>query len=74
MNDLEKEKGPLPIWFFVGIILAVYGLLVMGNGFVREQSDRVVQVTALSPDIWWGGVMIAAGILFFVIGLRGRGS
>jgi hypothetical protein len=72
MTEQQADKGPLPIWFFVGVILAVYGLLVLCAGLLGEMPERVVKVTDMSPAIWWGGVMIFAGIILFAIGVRGR--
>lgn len=79
MSDLESksepaapattpEAEPLPIWFFVGLILAVYGVLVVISGLVYPTASTVLANTR--PALWWGGVMVAAGALFLGIGLR----
>lgn len=78
MSDLENksdtapatapEAVPLPIWFFVGVILAVYGVLVVIAGLVYPNANTVLANTY--PALWWGGVMLVAGALFLVIGLR----
>ena len=68
-----KTPGePLPIWFFVGLILLVYGLLVLGSGAFGEARPTVLAETR--PALWWGGVIVAAGAAFLGIGLRGRGG
>ena len=59
---------PLPIWFFVGLILLVYGVLVVIAGFVYTQSTTVLASTR--PGLWWGAVIILAGALFLAIGLH----
>ncbi|MBI5533322.1 MAG: hypothetical protein HY898_11435 [Deltaproteobacteria bacterium] len=59
---------PLPIWFFVGLILTVYGVLVVIAGLVYTQAATVLASTR--PGLWWGAVIIVAGAVFLAIGLH----
>jgi hypothetical protein len=73
MNDQLNEsagagKEPLSIWFFVGIILLGYGLIVMIAGLVGD--DRPTVLAELRPALWWGAIMLVAGVIFTAIGLR----
>ena len=63
-----REKEPLPIWFFVGAILVVYGIIVLGSGLVWPHPATVL--AHLRPALWWGAIMILFGAVFVVIGLR----
>lgn len=69
-------KEPLPIWFFVGLVLGVYGLLVLGAGVVGGPADTALarkfpgDWMAANPCIWWGALMAVAGGVFLAIGLR----
>lgn len=71
-------KEPLPIWFFVGLVLLVYGLLVLLSGLIGGPADTALarkmagNWAAANPGVWWGAVMTAAGVLFTLIGVRGR--
>jgi hypothetical protein len=67
-----RPAEPLPIWFFVGLILALYGLIVTVAGLVMAPPQTVL--AHLEPALWWGGTMVAAGAVFLAIGLRGRGA
>jgi uncharacterized BrkB/YihY/UPF0761 family membrane protein len=68
-----KEAGPtmLPIWFWIGTILLVYGLIVAGFGiyYVFHPQTRTV-LARINPSLWWGGIMLAVGLLFFLPNLR----
>ncbi len=66
------SKGPLPIWFFVGLILMAYGAILVASAMLVDAPARVVQVTALPPGVWWGGGMAVLGLVFLWVGLRGR--
>ncbi len=69
----EDRGSPLPIWFFVGLILAAYGAILMASAFLVSVPDRIVAVTATPPGLWWGGGMAGLGLVFLWVGLRGRG-
>lgn len=67
----------IPIWFFIGVLLVVYGGLIFGYG-IYEWSTGVypvgVQLTELHTPAWWGGLLFVAG-LFYVVKFRPkRGS
>lgn len=74
MADQQPEAEPLPIWFFVGLILIVNGLLVMGAAVWAEMPPHVVRVTETAPGLWWGALLGLSGLAFLVAGLRGRKS
>lgn len=56
----------MPIWFFVGMILAVYGVLVLVGQAVN---NRETVLGATLPGYWWGGVMLVFGAVFTTIGI-----
>ena len=66
-ND-TKQGEPLPIWFFVGLILLVYGLLVEIAALVYPIGATVL--ASMRPGLWWGAIMIVAGAAFLGIGVR----
>ncbi len=68
MSDTKPVEEPLPIWFFVGVILLTYGLLIMGAALFMEPRATVLAET--KPGLWWGAVLVAAGGLFTGIGLK----
>jgi len=61
-----KSGGSLSIWFFIGVSLLVNGALIFGTGIyelVSPPENRVV-LYELHANIWWGGVLFAAGIFY----------
>lgn len=71
MSESEARE-PLPIWFFVGLVLSVYGLILVLGGFLFDVPPAVKIVTPVHPGILWGGCMLLVGVLFVVSGIRGR--
>ena len=62
------------IWFFVGILLLVLGVLILGAGIIGLMSDEPGQTVLanLHPRVWWGGIMTVAGMLFLVFNRKPR--
>jgi FtsH-binding integral membrane protein len=65
---MEKEtKEMKPIWYFVGLMLSAMGVVVLIAGVANYLSppSRQTVLSQLHPELWWGVVMIAAGLVFF---------
>jgi uncharacterized membrane protein YdbT with pleckstrin-like domain len=65
---MEQEKKMKPIWYFVGIMLSAMGVVILVSGIVNY-ADPQVSTTVLSelhPALWWGGIMIVAGLIFLL--------
>ena len=62
-GNVKKMK---PIWFFVGLILLVMGGVILATGLY----DLIAGVEAktvlakLHPGVWWGALMVLAGVIF----------
>ncbi|HXX64895.1 MAG TPA: hypothetical protein VEO56_13940 [Bacteroidota bacterium] len=57
-----------PIWYFVGLFLTITGAIVMASGLydlVSPPAQKTV-LGELHPGVWWGGIVLASGILFLV--------
>lgn len=56
----------IPIWFFIGVLLIVYGVIILGYGI----SELITGVTAnvvlsnLHAPVWWGAIMLVLGIFY----------
>jgi hypothetical protein len=61
----------LSIWFFVGLMLTVFGVIVTATGvyFVFRPQNATV-LAELNPSLWWGLIMLAAGVLFLLPSIR----
>ena len=62
----------IPIWFFIGVVLLIYGLMALGYGIYEWQTASyppMVQLTELHTPVWWGAVLARLG-LFYVLKFR----
>ena len=62
-DGVKKMK---PIWFIVGLALTFMGGVILISG-IYDLLARVEYKTGLArlhPALWWGGLMVAAGLIF----------
>jgi len=61
-------KNAISIWFFIGIVLVVYGALICGAGIygLFVPPAKPVVFNELHAGVWWGAILLAAGILYVV--------
>lgn len=57
-------KHGLPIWFFIGALLLVYGVLILGAGLYGLAHPPRVALAELHVGVWWGALLIAIGGLY----------
>ncbi len=60
------RPGLVSIWFFIGILLLVYGVLITGAGLYELVSPpaRTVVLAELHAGIWWGALLLALGSVY----------
>jgi hypothetical protein len=62
------RPGLISIWFFIGILLLAYGVLIMGAGLYGLVSPpaRPVVLASLHAGIWWGALLLVLGAVYTV--------
>ena len=58
----------IPIWFFIGVLLVTYGLLITGYGIYELATGKLADVALnqLHAPVWWGATLLAFGIFYTV--------
>jgi heme/copper-type cytochrome/quinol oxidase subunit 3 len=67
----------IAIWFFIGVLLVVYGGMIMLYGvyeLMTGQYPAGVQLTNLHTPLWWGGILLVIGILYVIKFRPGRAN
>ena len=70
-HEREIESAELGIWFFCGILLLVYGLVLVFTGIVEFHNPPQNEVLlpflqSLHPTLWWGAAMAAVGAFYTI--------
>ena len=60
------REGPrmIPVWFFVGIILLIYGVIVLATGIYELSNPPATVLANLHPALWWGALLTVLGGLY----------
>ena len=73
MTETNHTAGMKPIWYFVGWMLLIIGLIVTLTGLYNFVQPPAIQPVLhdLHTDIWWGAVITAGGLVLL---LRNRNA
>jgi hypothetical protein len=65
---MHNTHGSLSIWFFIGVLLTAYGLLITGAGLYELASppEHPVVLANLHAPIWWGAVLLVVGLFYLI--------
>ncbi|HEY0759160.1 MAG TPA: hypothetical protein VGD59_07895 [Acidisarcina sp.] len=60
------SAGSISIWFFIGVLLTIYGALILGYGIYEYVSGNWAHVVLvqLHAPVWWGAIMLAIGVFY----------
>jgi hypothetical protein len=70
------RPGMLSIWFFIGLLLLSYGVLILGAGIYEYMNPPAhpLVLAELHAGIWWGALLIVMGVLYTVKFRPGRNN
>jgi len=62
-----QTERQVPIWFFVGGTLLIYGIIIFLTGvynWLFPPEQPTVALSHLHADVWWGGVLTVLGAIY----------
>jgi len=57
----------IPVWFFVGVILLIYGIIILGEGIYEFSSPPPTVLANTHPAVWWGGLLVVIGAVYVYV-------
>ncbi len=64
---MDKEHPMLPVWFFVGVILLIYGVLILLAGINELSHPSSTVLADLHAAIWWGALLVLIGAIYIYL-------
>jgi hypothetical protein len=66
MDNQPQKHHMLPVWFFIGMILILYGVMIFVEGLYDFSHPPGTVLERLHPAVWWGLFMAVVGLIFTV--------
>jgi hypothetical protein len=57
------HSSGISIWFFVGVLLTIYGAMILGYG-LYELTLPQMAVANYHASVWWGALMLLLGLFY----------
>ena len=71
---MTEQKTSISIWYFIGLLLTIYGALIMGTAlydlFAGVERDTVL--AELHAGVWWGALLLVLGAVYLYFFSPGR--
>jgi hypothetical protein len=58
---MTESRRMIPVWFFVGVILLIYGVIILATGLYELSHPPDTVLGNLHPAIWWGALLTIVG-------------
>lgn len=61
-------EGEISIWFFIGVLLTIYGSMILSYGIWELATGNLANVVLnqLHAPVWWGALMLMLGLFYSV--------
>lgn len=62
------KSTEISIWFFIGVLLTVYGVMILAYGLWELMTGTFANVVLreLHAPVWWGAVMLLLGLFYSI--------
>jgi hypothetical protein len=61
---MSEDRHIIPVWFFVGVLLFIYGVMILASGIAEWSNLPDTVLASLHAPVWWGMIMIAIGGIY----------
>lgn len=58
---MTEKHHIVPVWFFVGLLLLIYGVLIFASGLAEWSHPPDTVLAELHAPVWWGAVLMILG-------------
>jgi len=71
---MSEKHHIIPVWFFVGLLLLIYGFLILISGLMEWSHPPNTVLSELHAPVWWGALLLVLGLIYCVTYYPKRGS
>ena len=63
-DSKPRGRHMIPVWFFVGVILLIYGIIILATGIYEFSSPPPTVLASTHPAVWWGALLTVIGGIY----------
>jgi hypothetical protein len=63
---MSEKHQIIQVWFFVGVLLLVYGFLILASGLAEWSHPPDTVLAELHAPVWWGGLLFVLGLIYCI--------
>ena len=64
---MHEKHHIIPVWFFVGVLLLIYGVLILASGLSEWSNPPHTVLSELRAPVWWGALLIVVGACYTIV-------
>ena len=64
---MSEKHHIIPVWFFVGLLLLMYGVLIFISGIAEWANPPNTVLSELHAPVWWGALLIVLGGVYCLL-------
>jgi hypothetical protein len=57
----------IPVWFFAGLLLGIYGVLILVSGLVEWSHPPATVLADLHARVGWGALLVVTGGIYRIV-------
>ena len=58
---MRERRHMLPVWFFIGLLLTIYGLIILVAALIDWHEPSTAVLSQYHPALWGGILLLAIG-------------
>ncbi len=71
---MAERTAQISIWFFIGVLLAVYGVIILAAGLADWNHPGGVVLANWHVAVWWGALLVVIGGVYAWAFAPGKGK
>ena len=67
MIKMSEKHHIVPVWFFIGVLLLIYGCMIFASGLVEWSNPSSTVLAELHAPVWWGALLMILGGVYVAL-------
>jgi FtsH-binding integral membrane protein len=64
MFNMPERRHMLPVWFFIGVLLTAYGIIILATSLIHWSTPSAAVLSQYHPGLWGGILLLIIGGIY----------